>query len=101
MVHELIGIKNNRVSLQEVPGISKELEEVVMNAEYDEFYSKVCDHRSCFGRIPSLFEQNLYSNFGETATNIKELMEHFQDKHKSQSKIESIGDMKVSGVRSE
>jgi hypothetical protein len=41
MVHELIGIKNNRVSLNQVPGIPKELEEVVMNAEYDEFYSSV------------------------------------------------------------
>ncbi|CAF0811095.1 unnamed protein product [Adineta ricciae] len=78
MVHELIGIKNNRVNLSQVPGITKELEEVVMNAEYDEFYGN-----------------NLYSNFGEIATNIKGLMEHFQEKHKSQSKIESIGDMKV------
>ncbi|CAF3761146.1 unnamed protein product, partial [Rotaria sordida] len=78
MVHELIGIKNNRVNLNQVPSITKELEEVVMNAEYDEFYAN-----------------NLYSNFGEIATNIKGLMEHFQEKHKSQSKIESIGDMKT------
>lgn len=41
MVHEVLGIKNNRVSLHDVPGITKELEEVVMNAEYDEFYSNV------------------------------------------------------------
>lgn len=41
MVHELLGIKNNRVSLRDVPGVSKDLEEVVMNAEYDEFYEKV------------------------------------------------------------
>ena len=41
MVHELIGIKNNRVNLSQVPGITKELEEVVMNAEYDEFYADV------------------------------------------------------------
>jgi hypothetical protein len=41
MVHELIGIKNNRVSLNQVPDITKELEEVVMNAEYDEFYANV------------------------------------------------------------
>jgi vacuolar protein sorting-associated protein 45 len=41
MVHELIGIKNNRVSLTQVPGITKELEEVVMSAEYDEFYANV------------------------------------------------------------
>jgi len=41
MVHELIGIKNNRVSLTQVPGITKELEQVIMNAEYDDFYAKV------------------------------------------------------------
>ena len=41
MIHELIGIKNNRVNLSQVPGITKELEEVIMNAEYDEFYAKV------------------------------------------------------------
>jgi vacuolar protein sorting-associated protein 45 len=41
MVHELIGIKNNRVNLSQVPGIAKELEEVIMNAEYDEFYATV------------------------------------------------------------
>ncbi|UJR35612.1 hypothetical protein I4U23_028362 [Adineta vaga] len=78
MVHELIGIKNNRVNLSQVPGVTKELEEVVMNAEYDEFYA-----------------DNLYNSFGEIATNIKSLMEHFQEKHKSQSKIESITDMKT------
>ena len=41
MVHELIGIKNNRVNLSQIPGIKKELEDVVMNAEYDEFYANV------------------------------------------------------------
>lgn len=41
MVHELIGIKNNIVNLSNVPGISKDLEEVVLSAEYDEFYEKV------------------------------------------------------------
>jgi hypothetical protein len=41
MVHELIGIKNNRVNLTQVPGISEDLKEVVMDAEYDEFYANV------------------------------------------------------------
>jgi len=95
MIHELIGIKNNRVSLNQVPGITKELEEVVLNAEYDEFYSNVINRICFFFRYYFFFLQNLYSNFGEIATNIKVLMEHFQEKHKSQSKIESIGDMKV------
>jgi len=37
----------------------------------------------------------LYSNFGDIATNIKELMEDYQKKHASQAKVESISDMKV------
>ena len=41
MIHELIGINNNRVDLSQVPGITKELEQVVMSAEYDEFYAEV------------------------------------------------------------
>ncbi len=41
MVHELIGIKNNRVNLTQVPGISEDLKEVVMDAQYDEFYANV------------------------------------------------------------
>lgn len=41
MVHELLTITNNRVSLSEVPGISKDLKEVVLSAEQDEFYANV------------------------------------------------------------
>lgn len=61
MVHELIGIKNNRVSLHQVPDIAKELEEVVMNAEYDEFYAKVNRSPSSqnVDRCLSLFVESL------------------------------------------
>ena len=41
MVHELIGISNNRINLTNVPSISKELQEVVLSAEHDEFYANV------------------------------------------------------------
>ena len=34
-------------------------------------------------------------NFGEIGSNIKDLMEEFQKKSKSQAKVESIADMKV------
>ena len=37
----------------------------------------------------------MYMNFGEIGSNIKELMEEFQKKSKSQAKVESISDMKV------
>lgn len=41
MVHELLGLNNNRIDLSRVPGISKELKEVVLSAENDEFYANV------------------------------------------------------------
>uniref|UniRef100_A0A8C7ZBV9 Vacuolar protein sorting-associated protein 45 n=1 Tax=Oryzias sinensis TaxID=183150 RepID=A0A8C7ZBV9_9TELE len=79
MVHELLGLNNNRIDLSRVPGISKDLKEVVLSAENDEFYAN-----------------NLYLNFGEIGTNIKNLMEDFQKKRpKGQEKLESISDMKA------
>lgn len=79
MVHELLGLNNNRIDLSRVPGISKDLREVVLSAENDEFYAN-----------------NLYLNFGEIGTNIKNLMEDFQKKKpKAQQKLESISDMKA------
>ncbi|TNM92675.1 hypothetical protein fugu_018077 [Takifugu bimaculatus] len=81
MVHELLGLNNNRIDLSRVPGISKDLREVVLSADNDEFYAN-----------------NLYLNFGEIGTNIKNLMEDFQKKKpKGQQKLESISDMKVVG----
>jgi len=41
MVHELLGITNNRISLTGVPGVSKDMHEVVLSAEHDEFYANV------------------------------------------------------------
>ncbi|CAG9862169.1 unnamed protein product [Phyllotreta striolata] len=77
MVHELLTINNNRVSLSDINGIPKELSEVVLSVEQDAFYAK-----------------NIFMNYGEIGTNIKELMDHFQAKAKSHQKIESIADMK-------
>ncbi|KAK2579234.1 hypothetical protein KPH14_008203 [Odynerus spinipes] len=77
MVHELLTINNNRVNLSHVKGISKELKEVVLSAEHDEFYAN-----------------NLYLNFGEIGQTIKELMDVFQGKAKKQQKVENIEDMK-------
>ncbi|KZC15037.1 Vacuolar protein sorting-associated protein 45, partial [Dufourea novaeangliae] len=78
MVHELLTINNNRVNLSHVKGISKELKEVVLSAEHDEFYAN-----------------NLYHNFGEIGQTIKELMDEFQKKVKKHQKVESIADMKT------
>lgn len=77
MVHELLTINNNRVNLSNIPGISKELSEVVLSAEQDSFYA-----------------DNMFMNYGEIGQNIKNLMDHFQSKAKSHKKIETISDMK-------
>ena len=77
MVHQLLGINNNRVSLAGVPGVKKDLQEIMLNASQDEFYAA-----------------NIYSNFGEIGQTIKVLMEEFQNKAKSHEKIDSISDMK-------
>ncbi|XP_013142313.1 PREDICTED: vacuolar protein sorting-associated protein 45 [Papilio polytes] len=77
MVHELLGISNNRVSLAHLPDVHKDFKEVVLSSEQDEFYAK-----------------NLYANFGEIGQTIKSLMEEFQRKAKSHQKVESIADMK-------
>lgn len=45
MVHELLGLNNNRIDLSRVPGVSKELREVVLSAENDEFYANVSPHK--------------------------------------------------------
>lgn len=39
MVHELIGISNNRVIMENVPSDGQK--NIVLNAQHDEFYSKV------------------------------------------------------------
>jgi len=50
MVHELLGISNNRVDLRDRPGVPKELEQVVLSMEQDPF-----------------FATNMYNNYGDLA----------------------------------
>lgn len=78
MVHQLLGIKTNRVDLSGVAGVPSELKEVVLSAEQDEFYAS-----------------NLFANYGEIAQTIRDLIESFQKRAKEQKKIETIADMKI------
>jgi len=78
MVHQLLTIRNNRVDLSTIAGVPKELKEIVLSAEQDEFYAK-----------------NLFANYGEIAQTIRDLIESFQKRAKEQKKIESIDDMKT------
>ncbi|GBG30531.1 Vacuolar protein sorting-associated protein 45 [Hondaea fermentalgiana] len=75
MVHELLGIRNNRVSLAKAPGISADMEEVVL-ALSDQF-----------------FESHMYTNFGDLAEAVAELLQNYQRQQKTNQQIESIEDM--------
>ena len=45
--------------------------------------------------VCSLSLQNMYLNFGEIGSNMKQLMDEFQVSAKSNQKLDSIADMKV------
>lgn len=77
MVHELLGINNGRVDLQDVPEIRPELKEIVLAQDQDPFFKK-----------------NMYQNFGDLGQNIKEYVEQYQSKTQTNMNIESIADMK-------
>jgi vacuolar protein sorting-associated protein 45 len=78
MVHELLGIHNNRVVLRGAPGIRKDLEEVVISSTQDQFFAK---HR--------------FSNFGDLGTAVKSLLDEYQKNAKMNENITSIEDMQA------
>ncbi|XP_004290560.1 PREDICTED: vacuolar protein sorting-associated protein 45 homolog [Fragaria vesca subsp. vesca] len=76
MVHELIGIQDNKVDLKSIGKFSKDQQEVVLSSEQDEFFKK-----------------NMYENFGDIGMNIKQLVDEFQHISKSNQNIQTIEDM--------
>ncbi|KAH6850205.1 Sec1-like protein [Chaetomium sp. MPI-CAGE-AT-0009] len=77
MVHQLLGINNGRVDLSNVPEIRSELREIVLSQDQDPFFKK-----------------NMYLNFGDLGSNIKDYVEQYQVKTQNNADIESIADMK-------
>lgn len=76
MVHELIGIKDNRVDLKHLEHLSEEMKEVVLSASDDPFFKKVKD-----------------TNYGELNTEIQKLVQTFLHSKQSQAQFNSIEDM--------
>ncbi|PWA84115.1 vacuolar protein sorting 45 [Artemisia annua] len=76
MVHELIGIKDNKVDLGNVGKFSKDQQEVVLSSEQDAF-----------------FKANMYENFGDIGMSIKRMVDDFQQVAKSNQNIQTIEDM--------
>ncbi|KAK4273931.1 hypothetical protein QN277_017231 [Acacia crassicarpa] len=76
MVHELIGIQDNKVDLKSLGKFPKDQEEVVLSSEQDSF-----------------FKANMYENFGDIGMNIKRLVDEFQQAAKSNQNIQTVEDM--------
>lgn len=77
MVHELLGINNNRVDISSAPDLPKDIQkEVVLAPEQDAFY-----------------QQNMFLNYGELAENVKNLMDAFQAKTKQSKEVNTIQEM--------
>ncbi|XP_075479566.1 vacuolar protein sorting-associated protein 45 homolog [Primulina tabacum] len=76
MVHELIGIQDNKVDLGNIGKFPKDQQEVVLSSEQDAF-----------------FKTNMYENFGDIGMNIKKLVDDFQQVSKSNQSIQTIEDM--------
>ncbi|KAL7466730.1 hypothetical protein ACHAXS_007020 [Conticribra weissflogii] len=80
MVHELLGLNNNRVSLRGVPNVAKDLEEVVLSSAPGQ---------------DSFFQTHRNSNFGELGEAIQKLLQEYQARSKEHSvtNLKSIEDM--------
>ena len=77
MVHEQLGVSNGRVDMSSVPDIRPELKEILVSQDQDPFFKK-----------------NMYLNFGDLGGSIKEYVDLYQTRTKSNANIESIDDMK-------
>ncbi|CDS02676.1 hypothetical protein LRAMOSA00081 [Lichtheimia ramosa] len=77
MVHELIGIHHGRVDMTNVPDVRNELKEIVLSPDQDPFFKK-----------------SMYLNLGDLGATIKQYVDEYQTKTKSNMNIESIADMK-------
>ncbi|XP_013737506.1 vacuolar protein sorting-associated protein 45 homolog isoform X9 [Brassica napus] len=76
MVHELIGLEDNKVDVRAIGSLSKDqqVQELVLSSEQDAF-----------------FKANMYENFGDIGMNIKRLVDHFQQVAKSNKNIQTVG----------
>jgi len=78
MVHELLGLNNHRVILKGAPNVPKDLEEVVLSANQDDF-----------------FRENRHKNFGQLGEAIQKMLKEFQQQSQknSTSNLNTIEEM--------
>ncbi|CAA9986685.1 vacuolar protein sorting-associated protein 45, putative [Plasmodium knowlesi strain H] len=72
MLHELIGIENNKINM----GINPEESQIVMSCIYDDFYN-----------------EHLFDNFGDLGKAVKTYVDVYQEETSRKSNLESIDDI--------
>lgn len=77
MVHQLIGIQNNRVNMSHVPGVRDDMKQVVLSHTQDPF-----------------FKQNMFKDFGDLGLSVKQMVEQFQEQSKYQKSVNTMEDIK-------
>jgi hypothetical protein len=77
MVHQLIGIQNNRIDMSKTSDVRDELKQIVLSHLQDPFY-----------------KQNMYKDFGDLGIAIKQLVDEFQSQSNNTKNINSIEDIK-------
>ena len=76
MVHELIGLDNNRVDMTGAPECREDMQQVVLSQQDDDF-----------------FAEHMYDNFGDLGASVSALLATYQARHQSTRQIDSIQDM--------
>jgi vacuolar protein sorting-associated protein 45 len=74
MVHEMIGVNDNRVDMSRAPGIRKDLKQTVLSPADDTFYAT-----------------NMYKNFGDIGGAVKELLNRYQTELKDNQNLGLVG----------
>jgi hypothetical protein len=93
MVHELLGINNGRVNLQDVPDAPSEMKVCIFSGCAS---SKLTEYQEIVlsqDQDP-FFKKNMYLNFGDLGQNAKDYLEQFASKKQGTRKLESIAEMK-------
>lgn len=76
MIHELLGMDNNRVDMSRVPEIRPDLKEIVMSVTQDKF-----------------FDEHALSNFGDVGKATIAFLAEYQQTTKNTANVESIAEM--------
>ncbi|KAF4041047.1 Sec1 family [Phytophthora infestans] len=76
MVHELLGLHENRVDLRDAPNVRKDMTELVLSTISDDF-----------------FAQHVHANFGDLGMAVKQLVDKYQSQTQTHENIQSIDDM--------